>query len=146
MSKTKSINLSFVGYYIQQEVVPKSAGIYLVYIGTYNKDTDRVTLRNLIYIGEAENVNERLNKPHEKQKDWEKYLSEGEILIFSVAEITSPDRERAECALIFHHKPDENDECKDSFPYPETIVESSGACMHISSSIAVKTYIKSDVK
>lgn len=133
----KIINLNFEGYWIKREVVPSNAGIYLVYVGKYNEKTDKVSLRRLIYIGEAENVNERLSN-HEKWSEWEKFLQTGEILIFSMARATSPDRERAECALIYHHKPPTNEECTKEFPYEDTTVISEGRCAFISPEFTVK--------
>jgi len=128
----KTISLIFKGYWINKTSVPSKAGIYLVYVGKYDEEKDTVTLHRLIYIGEAENVNDRLSN-HEKWQQWEKYISQGERLIFSLVEVTSPDRERAECALIYYHKPLTNDECKDTFPYEKTTIKSSGECKFITS-------------
>ena len=133
----KTISLSFEGYWITKTVVPSDSGIYLVYAGKYKKDTDTVDLRRLLYIGEAEDCNDRISD-HEKWDEWEGYLQKGEILIFSMARITSPDRERAECALIYHHKPPCNEECKYSFPYEDTTVKSSGKCEFITREFTVR--------
>jgi len=118
--------------------------VYAVYVCKYNKPEKKeekgtVTLKKLIYIGEAENVNERLsNHKHEKWSEWQKEVPEGLETCFSFAEATSPDRERAECALIYHHKPKCNDECKYSFPYEETTVVSTGKHEFIESPITVE--------
>lgn len=53
-------------------------------------------------------------------------------------ELPAPDRERAECALIYHHKPKCNDECKHSFSYEETTVVSAGRHKFIESPITVE--------
>ena len=127
----KTIILNFKGYWIDSAYVPPKAGIYLVYVGKYNKEKDKVTLRKLIYIGEAEDVRDRLSK-HEKLSEWQKHVYEGERLLFSMAEVVNPDRERAECALIYYHKPPCNDdECVVTFPYEDTTVKSVGRCKFI---------------
>ena len=140
----KTIKLNFDGYWreVNQSEIPKKSGIYAVYVCEYNKpekegEKGSVTLKKLIYIGEAEDVNDRISK-HEKWEEWRKELSEGTEICFSFANVDSPDRERAECALIYHHKPTCNDECKDSFPYEETTVISDGLHKFIESPITVK--------
>jgi len=140
----KTINLDFDGYWreVNKSSIPKRAGVYAVYVCKYIKPEKKgakatVTLKKLIYIGEAENVNERISE-HDKWSDWRKKVPEGSVICFSFAGATSPDRERAECALIFYHKPTCNDECKDSFPYEETTVISKGEHKFIKSPITVK--------
>lgn len=138
MSKTISLEFN-KGYYreVNKGGIPNEAGIYLVYVCRYNKQTDKVTLDKLIYIGEAEEVNDRISE-HEKWEEWREKVPNGSEICFSFAGITT-DRERAECALIFYHKPDCNEECKKSFPYEETTVISKGnRCALIESPITVK--------
>lgn len=135
---SKTINLEFGGYWreVNMKYVPNESGIYLVYVCRNNKETNKLTLDELIYIGEAEKVNDRISE-HEKWKEWRKKVPKGSEICFSFAEITT-DRERAECALIFYHKPDCNEECKESFPYEETTVISKGRCALVTSPITVK--------
>lgn len=113
-------------------------GVYGVYVCKYNPPPDdTVTLIKLIYIGEAKDVNDRISN-HEKRSKWEDEVPSNNELCFSFARVTSPDRERAECALIYHHKPTCNDEYKDSFPYEDTTVISTGKHKYIKSPITVK--------
>jgi hypothetical protein len=95
-----------------------------------------VTLDRLIYIGEAENVNDRI-KNHEKWPDWRQYVPKGSVLCFSFADINNIDCERAEAALIYYHKPPCNNEYKDSFPFDETTIKSTGRCALLTSLITV---------
>ncbi len=60
------------------------------------------------------------------------------MLCYSFALITSPNREQAEAALIFKHKPVCNDDYKDNFPYDETTIKSSGHCKEIAESFTVR--------
>lgn len=145
----KTINLNFTGGYWREvniSGIPEKAGVYAVYVCKYNKpkkkgDKGTVTLKKLIYIGEAKNVNERTPE-HEKWSKWRKEVPKGLQICFSFAAATSPDRERAECALIYYHKPTCNDECKDSFPYEDTTVVSKGKRKFIKSPITVKKTTK----
>ena len=144
----KTITLNFDGYWreVNKAGIPAKSGVYAVYVCKYNKPEKEgakgtVTLKKLIYIGEAENVNERISE-HDKWSDWRKQVSKSEEICFNFASATSPDRERAECALIFYHKPTCNDECKDSFPYEETTVISKGKRELIKSPITVRKTTK----
>ena len=136
----KTINLDFRGYWreVNKSGIPTESGIYAVYVCKYNpKPKDTVAITKLIYIGEAKDVNDRISK-HEKWTEWREEVPSTFELCFSFAKVSSPDRERAECALIYHHKPTCNDECKDSFPYEDTTVVSAGRHKFIKSPITVK--------
>ena len=136
----KTINLDFEGYWreVNKGGIPSKSGVYLVYVCRHNKSKGTVTLDRLIYIGEAEDVQDRIAN-HEKWPKWRQYVPNGSEICFSVAGITSPDRERAEAALIYYHKPPCNDEYKDSFPFEDTTVVSTGKCTMITSPITVHT-------
>jgi len=84
-----------------------------------------VTIHKLIYIGEAENVKSRV-ADHEKYENWVRHVREGNELCFSFGGIGTTDRARAEAAMIFKHKPPENDEYVDSFPFDRTTMSLSG--------------------
>jgi len=135
----KTITLEFEGYWREEDKgdIPSKSGIYLVYVCTYNESTDKVTLNKLVYIGEAKDVCVRIGA-HEKRPKWDKKVSKGSELCFSFAGVTSPDRERAEAALVHYHKPPCNDEYVDSFPFEDTTVVSSGRCALLSEKVTVK--------
>lgn len=135
----KTISLSFAGYWreVNKGSVPAESGIYLVYVCRYNETKDTVTLDKLIYIGEAEDVNDRIAN-HEDWPKWHRYVPTGSEICFSFAGIASPDRERAEAALIYYHKPPCNVEYVDSFPFEDTTVESTGKCALLSSPVTVR--------
>jgi excinuclease UvrABC nuclease subunit len=123
----KSYDLTFEGYWRDQSTgaVPAESGVYCVYECTYDEGKDTVSLHELIYIGEAGNVNTRI-ATHEKRPHWEKHVKPGNELCFSFAGVREGDREEVEAALIFRHKPPENDEYKDFFPYEKTSMSLSG--------------------
>ncbi len=105
--------------------VPRVAGIYVVYRCTHNRPAKTVSLHEILYIGESENVGDRIVS-HDRSGDWSKRLKAGEELCFAVAPISGKDRERVEAALIYKHKPPLNDEYRDNFPFPPTRVISTG--------------------
>jgi len=135
----KTIGLNFDGYWreVNKGSVPANSGVYLVYVCRYNAMTDKVALDKLIYIGEADDVQDRIAN-HEKWSEWRQYVPKGSEICFSVAGVTSPDRERSEAALIFYHKPVCNTEYIDSFPFEDTTVQSTGICAKLTSPITVR--------
>jgi hypothetical protein len=134
----KTIALDFQGYWreINQGGIPNNSGIYLVYRCVFNQSGQTVTLNKLIYIGESEEVKDRIEN-HEKKPIWQKKLQQGEQLCFSFAPITNSDRERAEAALIFKHKPECNEEYTTNFPFDTATINSSGRCDSIIASFTV---------
>jgi len=145
---TKAITLDFTGYWreVNKSGIPNESGVYAVYVCKYNKPEKEggkgtVTLKKLIYFGEAEKVRERIDD-HEKWPRWRKEVPENSEICFSFAGVTSPDRERAECALIYYHKPTCNDECKDSFPYDEREENQVKSCSYsIDPSINIEPFL-----
>ena len=123
---TQSYQLQFDGYWREpdREGIPAKSGIYCVYTSKYNSHTDKVSLNKLVYIGESLNVKERIAN-HEKWPDWHRHLRPSEELAFNFAPISSG-RERAEAAMINWHKPPENTEYANEFPYDRTTITTSG--------------------
>ena len=136
----KTINLDFGGYWreVNKGGIPEKSGVYLVYVCRYDESQKTVTLDKLVYIGEAENAQDRITN-HEKWPEWRKYVPKGSEICFSFAGVTGPDRQRGEAALIFYHKPPCNTEYIDSFPFEDTTVQSTGKCAKLSSPITVRT-------
>lgn len=123
----KEINLEFNGYWreVNKGGVPAESGIYCVYACTYNSAEGTVSLRELMYVGESENVKKRLTD-HEKLPKWKNRLRAGETLCYSFANIGNVERIRAEAAIINYHKPPCNTEYINSFPYTTTTIFTSG--------------------
>lgn len=122
----QSYHLEFDGYWREPNRggIPSQSGVYCVYTSTHNTGNQTVSLHKLVYIGESENVRERI-EGHEKLPDWRKHLQPSQQLCFSYAPITGG-RERAEAAMIYRHKPPENTEYVDSFPYDRTTITTAG--------------------
>ena len=136
----KTISLNFKGYWLEthKPSVPDTSGVYCVYTGTYRTETNQVSLRELIYVGESSNVRDRLAN-HERLKDWKRRLRAGEILCYSVATVNTIDRERAEATVIYRHKPPCNMEYINRFPYENTHIETSGRNCFLESAFTVYT-------
>lgn len=134
----KSVSLTFNGYWREPNIsgIPKKRGIYLVYRCLFDKEEKTVDLKQLLYIGQAEDANKRVES-HEKWVEWKLYLKSNEQICCSFAEVASDVLTRTEAALIFKHKPPCNETYKKSFPFPFTTVLSTGACALISINFSV---------
>ena len=124
---TKKFDVKINGYWREPDIssIPAQSGVYFVYECTFNREKKTVSLHKLIYIGESENVRNRI-KNHEKWDDWKKHVREDNQLCFSFGTVPSADRDRVEAAYIFKHKPPENTEYVISFPFDQTTVNSTG--------------------
>lgn len=130
----KTIKLNFKGYWTRKEFLPEYSGVYCVYRAVPQKQLDgstKVTLKELIYIGKAEDetIRER-HQNHERQVDFEKELREGEVLRYATVEVTT-DIDRIENGLVFKHKPRLNSELRDHFNHPDThfIITGDADCL-----------------
>ena len=123
----KTIDVTFDGYWrdANKGGIPAQSGVYCVYECTYNAATKTVDLRTLIYIGEADNVQDRIAN-HERYNDWLSHVRAGNELCFSFGGVDAAIRDRAEAALILKHKPPENTEYVDSFPFDKTTMQLTG--------------------
>ena len=128
MMSSKLYFLNFEGYWRENELstIPNHSGVYCVYTCIYESQRNLVSLRSLIYIRGAEDVGASIAKP-ENWPDWRKHLREGEELCFSLAAVEPSELPRVEAGLIFHHKPPQDSEYQDSFPFePTTVINTSG--------------------
>jgi excinuclease UvrABC nuclease subunit len=135
---TQIFNENIEGYWRDKNKggIPDHSGVYFVYEASYNSDNDTVSLRRLIYIGEAVNVRERIGS-HEKYNEWLNYVGLGNELCFSTGYVESSNRNRVEAAYIFQHKPPVNIDYKSSFPFEQTTIISSGKTALLNTSFIV---------
>ena len=122
-----TINITFDGYWLEDNLnqIPVLSGIYCIYECTYVQKTNSVTLHQLIYIGESENVRNRIAS-HKKWGEWKYHIKAGNRLCFSHGYANPLIRERAEAAMIFQHKPELNEDFKNWFPFDTTTIELDG--------------------
>lgn len=123
------MTLEFEGYYLEEDwnEIPESSGVYCIYACTYNRKSDRVSIRDVLYIGESDTMKSRISENPKKRRDvWSRELDSGEVFCASYSVIGDLYRERAEAALIYMHKPKCNKEYKNSFPFDTTIILTTG--------------------
>lgn len=134
----QNFNQEFDGYWREpnKDGLPKLSGVYCVYECTHNVKEKTVTIHKLLYIGESGNVNTRI-ATHNKLEDWNKHVRNGNQLCYSYTPVESTYRERVEAAFIFKHKPVENTEYVNSFPFDKTTINSKGRIKFLESSFVV---------
>lgn len=122
-----TFNLNIEGYWRDKNKrgIPGHPGIYFVYECTYNVEADTVTLLRILYIGESDNVNDRIAK-HEHYELWRSYLTPGNELCYSTGHMQGPHRTRGKAAFIFKIKPIANTDYKEDFPFDETTMQLTG--------------------
>lgn len=122
-------NINFKGYWRDENKngIPTTSGIYIVYHCTYIPETDTVRLNNIIYIGQAENLNERI-RTHDKRADFIRECRGTENLCYSVAEVSAAELDMVENALIYAQKPSLNERFKDMYRYSQAEFHLEGRC------------------
>ncbi|MHA6887231.1 GIY-YIG nuclease family protein [Ralstonia pseudosolanacearum] len=123
----QSYSIEFEGYWREPNKggIPSKSGIYGVYGCVQNKESKKLTLNKLIYIGESGDVNDRVAN-HDRLPDWKKHLKNGEELCYAFGPAPEAYRERCEAAIIFKHKPPENTEYTGAFPFDKTTITIDG--------------------
>jgi hypothetical protein len=130
-----TINLDFKGYYTKRKSLLEGSGIYCVYTCVDHGET--VHISKLVYVGESGTVRQRVSN-HELFEEWKRQRASGEVLCYSAASISpTSTRQRAEAAVIFHHKPRVNDEYKHSFPFDMTTIAITGRTKLLTPSFTV---------
>lgn len=105
--------------------LPDGPGVYVVHRGV-SRDDGSFRARELLYIGQAHSLAQRLTRSHEGWRDWERALERGEALYVSYARVRGSDLDRVEHALIRAHDPRCNETLRDTFPYRTTRVVATG--------------------
>lgn len=121
--------ITFKGYRRQANVstLPDYSGVYIVYRCVYNIKDETVSLKELLYIGQASNINQRINN-HDKKDIFESHLQQGEEIAYSYAQVNIDKLDVVENALIFAEQPPLNDKGKDSFNHPASSFSIEGRC------------------
>jgi excinuclease UvrABC nuclease subunit len=109
-----------------------------VYACTHNVQEKTVSIRKLLYVGEAANVKERV-AGHDRRQDWKRELQRGGLCFNAALIYPESDRQRAEAAVIHHHKPSCNVEYVDSFPFDQTTITTSGKNAELDGQFTVYT-------
>lgn len=123
----ETININIEGYWRDKNRagLPSHSGIFLVYEAMYDLSNDTVKLFNLLYVGEAMNLRERLSN-HPYYEEWKQHIQDGEELCYSITHVPDNMRERVKAAFIFDKNPIMNTRNKHDFPFPPTNIICSG--------------------
>lgn len=125
----KRYNINFKGYRrdCNKATLSHYCGIYMVYRCIYDSLTDKVTLKEIIYIGQAEDLCDRLNN-HDKRPLFLKACERGEEICYAYANVSMDDLNIVENALVFAQKPRLNFDLVDSFNYDSAAFLVEGKC------------------
>ena len=114
--------------------LPAIAGIYVVYKCDYNPQSDTIDIKEILYIGETQNIHERHNgtkeEPtvHEHLEDFRREAKGDEHICYGVIPFkgSAYEREWLEASLIHFQQPDINTDHKDHYGYPAAEVKIYG--------------------
>lgn len=142
MKIVRKHNLDFKGFYGEhaKASLPSHSGLYFVYRGIRNKQPDgkfTCSINQLLYIGQAEDVNDRVNGEHEHYDEWCNYLKKGEMLYYSTCQVDVHLLDELEAACIYQAQPPVNIHCKKSYNYNPVKIKCSGRVKFIDSEFNV---------
>lgn len=125
----QTYNIQFEGYWLEKNKagIPAKSGVYMVYRSKYDVVSDKVTLLEIIYIGQSSNVKGRIAN-HERLPDFEQTLSLGETLSYVFAPVMSQDLDVVEKALIIAQRPRLNEQNQSSIDFGDKQFQVSGRC------------------
>lgn len=129
MGNKKTYNVTFKGYRLEEDSnnLPEYSGIYLAYRCVFNKETNKVSLSELVYIGKAENLKRRIME-HKQQADISSECAECETICYAYASVSLNELDIVENALIFAQKPRLNKTLKDHFNFNPASFVVEGTC------------------
>lgn len=125
----QTYNIQFEGYWLEKNKagIPAKSGVYMVYRSKYDVTSDKVTLLEIIYIGQSTDVKSRIAN-HDRLPDFLKTLSQGETLSYAFAPVLSQDLDVVEKALIIAQKPRLNEQIQTSIDFGDKQFQVSGRC------------------
>lgn len=104
---SNTISLIFDGYWREanKRWIPPYAGVYCVYACDYMESVQKVFLKRVLSIGQADNVALDVANP-EKVEAWKSSLNQKETLCYTMAPLIDPEqRIKARLALIKKVRP-----------------------------------------
>lgn len=135
----ETILLKFDGYWLESylDEMPHDAGVYCVYACEPMAANKIVVLRELVYVGSADDVVACL-KNHSSVDDWKMRLRDGEMLCFSFAPVDDEARELVRSALVSYHTPPCNQIAIEPPPRKDAKITIEGEHVFLDDSLMVK--------
>lgn len=125
--KVGKIPLKMHGWFTEtkQPRLPDETGLYLVFGGSPAKEKGYANINHLIYIGQAQDIKDRI-ADHEKKPKFEDKLAEGESLYYYCVYLKNEDLDESEGAMIKYfnrHADIINDKCTESFTSDYDVID-----------------------
>ena len=113
-----SLTIKFSGYWSEYNrgLMPRRPGVFCVYRACFDDQSKTTTMRELLHVGAASNVNECL-VDHAQIDRWRVCLMPTESLSFSFGSVALPDLAACELALVMRHRPRCNTEVPAVYPF-----------------------------
>jgi hypothetical protein len=135
----ESYTINFEGYWREgtERDMPMSSGIFCVLDARMIFATGALKPEKLIYIGTTGNARKSLEN-HPNKPSWKKHLKPGNHIAYSFARVSADQMNRVMAALVYHHKPPENTQYKNVFPFDRTNVLTAGKVATLGGLITAK--------
>jgi hypothetical protein len=113
-----SLTIKFSGYWSEYNrgLMPRRSGVFCVYRAYFDEQSKSTTMRELLHVGAAPNVNDCL-VDHPQANQWRACLGPTDSLSFSFGSVALPDLVACELALVMQHRPRCNLAVPEVFPF-----------------------------
>ena len=119
--------------------LPQYSGVYLVYRGRFDAKDNLFYCMEILYIGQAENIRNRIMN-HERRQDFLQECRRGETIFYSYAQCQNSILNMVENAYIYVMKPRLNTIGVDSYKYITPIqIISDGACALLNTNFEIQS-------
>ncbi len=107
--------------------LPSSSGIYMVYRCVYYPQNNTVDLKEIIYIGQAVDLNREINH-HARHEEFLAQAKDGEEICYAYARVDKANLDIVENALVFAQKPRLNNNLVNNYNYESAEFLIEGKC------------------
>jgi len=134
-----TIIIDINGYWREEDlsIILTHPGVFFVYESKFDPDEHTVDLLSLIYIGEAQNIRERI-RTHEKLNLWKNLIRPDSELCFATGNVEEYFRERVKTAYVFGNNPVANYGHSIQFPFDTTTLISTGKTALLKPTFTIK--------
>lgn len=134
-----TIIVNINGYWRESELpdIMSYPGIFFVYEANHNTAENTVDLLNLLYIGEAMNIREKILN-HEMAVTWKTLVRNRNELFFASGIVENRFLVRAKTAYVFGNNPIANNGHISYFPFENTTLISTGKTAFLKPTITIR--------